>query len=488
MGTVLRYPALYCGAMSLRVYGISSSALKSRGSHGLRNEARYRPIRGNSRPYLQAPLVRSRAPRVEARLTDLLRSPMVPPSSAADDPVLAGDQTDAVVQLIAQQNGLQAALDITQAILAGEEPATMWRLIARRARRLLWADAAIVRTVGQDGTTLVLRGIDPRRPSARQPGILLSEERVVVRVCEAVYEAGSPRIIGDVGSLTTAAERVLRSVPENAIGRMPLGPALIVPLGPKGCAIGTLMAVNRAGRPSFGRRDIDLLHAFAGQAALAVHQAELRRERQRLIVARERERLARELHDDALQSLGDITSCLASAADGTEDSVLRERMASLVRTVEKIAQDLWNHIYELRPSVLSGRSLEEALRQVVCEFEQQSGTTTVTEVETEAAKRLRDEAGDLVQIVKEALSNVRRHARAGTCRVCLRLGARDAWLLVQDDGVGFDPARIAGQAYGLRNFRERADRLGGRLEIESGPNTGTAIRVTIPLGQRQSTR
>lgn len=413
---------------------------------------------------------------------------MVRPSSAADNPVLAGGQTDTVVQLIARQNGLQAALEIAQAILAGEEPATMWRLIARRARRLLWADAAIVRTVGQDGTTLVLRGIDPRRPNARQPGILLREEQVVVRICEAVYEAGSPQIIRDVGSLTTAAEGVPGSMPENAVGRMPLGPALIVPLGPKGCAIGTLMAVNRAGRPSFGRRDIDLLHAFAAQAALAVHQAELRRKRQRLIVTEERERLARELHDDALQSLGDITSCLASAADVTEDPVLHERMARLVRTVDEITQDLRNHIYELRPSVLSGRSLEEALRQVVCQFEQQSGTTTVIEVETEAAKRLRNEACDVVQIVKEALSNVSRHARARSCRVCLRLGRRVALLLVQDDGVGFDPARIAGQGYGLRSFRERVDRLGGRLEIESGPNTGTALRVTIPLGQRQSTR
>lgn len=388
-----------------------------------------------------------------------------------------------VAQLIARQNGLQAALEIAQAILAGEEPATMWRLIARRARWLLWADAVMVRTVRQNGTTLVLRGIYPPRPSAREAGILLMEERVVLRICEAVYEIGSPRIIGDVGSLTTSAEGVLRSVPENAVGRM-----LIVPLGPKGCAIGALVAVNRAGRPSFGKRDIDLLHAFAGHAAFAVHQAELRRERQRLIVARERERLARELHDDALQSLGDITSCLASAAEGTEDPVLRERMASLVRTVDKIARDLRNHIYELRPSVFSGRGLEEALRQVVCEFEKQSGTTTVTEVETEAAKRLRDEAGDLVQVVREALSNVRRHARARHCRVCLRLGAREAWLLVQDDGMGFDPARITGQGYRLRSFRERADRLGGRLEIESGPYSGTAIRVTIPLGQRQSIR
>src|SRR5215813_14935400 len=85
--------------------------------------------------------------------------PGMVPASGQDDAGLATGRADAVVELIARQEGLQAALEIAQAILAGQEPGTTWQLIASRARRLLQADAAIVRTVGEDGTTLSLRAM-----------------------------------------------------------------------------------------------------------------------------------------------------------------------------------------------------------------------------------------------------------------------------------------------------------------------------------------
>ena len=404
---------------------------------------------------------------------------------AGRSPVPAIHETDSVVQLVARQESLEAAIEIAQALLAGQEPAAMWWLIAHRGRRLVRADAAVVRTVGEGGRTLVLRGQDPRHQGGHRPGILLLSEPIATGVCGPVYEAGRPSIISDVGAMYAAAQPRLAGAPENLEGQMPQGPGLIVPLGPKGDAIGTLMAVNQRGGRSFEKRDIDLLRSFAAPAVLAVQQAEARRERQRRMVVEERRRLARELHDDAIQSLRDISSGLASAADSSEDPVLREHMATLVRTLENVIQDLRNHIYGLRPSVLSGRTVEEALHQLVRDFEQQSGTTTVVEVETEAAERLRDQAGDLVQIVREALSNVWRHARAQRCRVFLGISGDDAWLIVEDDGVGFDPRHVQPNGYGLRSFRERVDRLRGRLDIESRPNMGTALRVSIPLGRRQ---
>jgi signal transduction histidine kinase len=248
------------------------------------------------------------------------------------------------------------------------------------------------------------------------------------------------------------------------------------------------MAVNRAGGRPFEKRDVDLLRSFATQTVLALQQAELRRERQRRIVLEERERLAHELHDDAIQSLRDISYGLAGAADRTGDPVLRERVAGMVGTLENVIGDLRNHIYGLCPSVLSGRSVEEALRQLVHDFEKQSGVSTVVEVESGEVERLRDQAGEVVQIVREALSNVWRHARAKRCRVSLRISEGNAWLLVQDDGVGFDPSRIQPNGHGLGNFRERVDRLGGRLEIESWSNTGTTLRITIPLDRRRTGR
>lgn len=408
---------------------------------------------------------------------------MLTASSGTHDPAPAAGEPDVVVQLIAHQESLQAALEVAQALLAGQEPATLWGLFAHRARRLVSADTAIVRTLEEDGVTLVLRGQDPPCQNSHQRGIRLRKETVAAGICGAVYKAARPRIISDVGALYAAAGGLQCGAPEDVVGGMPQGPALIVPLGPKRYHIGTLMAVNQAGGRPFERRDVDLLRSFGTQTVLALQQAELRRERQRRIVLEERERLARELHDDAIQSLRDISYGLAGAADRAGDPVLRERVASLVGTLENVIGDLRNQIYGLCPSVLSGRSVEEALRQLVHDFEKQSGVNTVVEVESEGAERLRDQAGEVVQIVREALSNVWRHARAKRCRVSLRVSEDDAWLLVQDDGVGFDPSRIQPNGHGLGNFKERVDRLGGRLEIESWSNAGTTLRITIPLDQ-----
>lgn len=395
--------------------------------------------------------------------------------------LLSHGETDAVVQLIARQASLKAALEIAQAILAGNDADATWRLIARRARRLAQADVAIVRTPAPDGRTLVLRGVDRRRASFAQPGMLVRQEPVLGSVCGAVLETGRARIVDLAHARPGLGNGVHPVDPDDVVGRIPIGPAVVVPLGAKGGAIGVLTVVSASEHPPFRQRDVDLLRLFAGQAALAIQQAEIRRERQRLSVIHERERLARELHDDAVQSLYGITLDLASAAARTEDPILRERMASLVWNVDNVIQDLRNHIYGLRPSVLAGRRLDEALRQLARDFERQSGAAAVVEVEADAAERLRDQASDVVQIVREALSNVGRHAQARHCRLYLGLHEGEALLVVEDDGVGFDPRQIEAGGQGLRNFEERVSQLGGCLEIESSPNVGTALRIAIPL-------
>jgi signal transduction histidine kinase len=103
----------------------------------------------------------------------------------------------------------------------------------------------------------------------------------------------------------------------------------------------------------------------------------------------------------------------------------------------------------------------------------------VAEIDPAAAAELAGKAGDLVQLAREALSNVGRHAAAATCRLSLYRTEDGAVLEVDDDGRGFDPARPGG-GHGLRNLRERAAALGGRAEITSAPGEGTRVRVTIP--------
>jgi len=116
----------------------------------------------------------------------------------------------------------------------------------------------------------------------------------------------------------------------------------------------------------------------------------------------------------------------------------------------------------------------------VDELEQRTGVVAIAEIDPEAAAELSGRAGDLVQLAREALSNISRHAAATTCRVSLFLDEQDGVLEVDDDGRGFDPSRATGPGQGLGNLRERARALGGRAEIDSTPGQGTTIRVTIP--------
>jgi signal transduction histidine kinase len=104
----------------------------------------------------------------------------------------------------------------------------------------------------------------------------------------------------------------------------------------------------------------------------------------------------------------------------------------------------------------------------------------IAEVDPAVAADLGGRAADVIQLAREALSNVSRHAKAVTCRVSLYRDEGGGILEIDDDGRGFDPARLPGTGQGLRNLRERAEGLGGRAEIDSTPGEGTRVRVTIP--------
>jgi signal transduction histidine kinase len=120
------------------------------------------------------------------------------------------------------------------------------------------------------------------------------------------------------------------------------------------------------------------------------------------------------------------------------------------------------------------------VRQLAREFEERAGVLTIIEVDTSVAAELASLASDVVQIVRESLSNVSRHAGATSCRISLRRTERGAELEIDDDGRGFDPSS-ATQGMGMDNLRGRVGALGGELTIESVLGEGTTIRVSLPL-------
>jgi two-component system NarL family sensor kinase len=145
-----------------------------------------------------------------------------------------------------------------------------------------------------------------------------------------------------------------------------------------------------------------------------------------------------------------------------------------------VIEDVRNYVFGLRPALLADHDLAAALEQLALGFQEVSHVVTVIDVDGAVAARLARCAPDLVQLTREALANVQRHARATTCRVSLKRAGDGALLTIDDDGCGFPAATTAAAGHGLRNLAERSRALGGRLETTSG-ESGTTLTVHLPL-------
>ena len=170
---------------------------------------------------------------------------------------------------------------------------------------------------------------------------------------------------------------------------------------------------------------------------------------------------------------------LQGLASSSSDAEIARRLEAAVEDVDQAIRDLRNYIFGLRPGIVADRQLDQALKELATEFGARSGVVTVVDVDGEAASALASRAGEVIQLAREALSNVSRHSEATTCRVSLRRGAAGIFLEIDDDGRGFDVDTTT-QGMGLRNLRDRAESLGGKLEILSTPGEGTTVRATIP--------
>jgi signal transduction histidine kinase len=221
------------------------------------------------------------------------------------------------------------------------------------------------------------------------------------------------------------------------------------------------------------------VETFADQASVALDYSNARQDAERIAMMDERERIARELHDGIIQSLFAVGMGLqATALLG--DPEQRDRIESAVTEIDRVIRDLRNYIFGLRPGILADRQLEQALRALVAEFEASSGVQAQVRIDPSVAAELAPKSADIVQFLREALSNISRHSQASACEVRLRRDRRHAVLAVGDDGRGFDPKSVS-RGQGLDNILDRAKRLGGGLRLSSAPGQGTKLQVRIPI-------
>jgi signal transduction histidine kinase len=208
----------------------------------------------------------------------------------------------------------------------------------------------------------------------------------------------------------------------------------------------------------------------------------LDKERVRKAIGADRSRIARELHDGVVQTLFAAAFRLQLHADEVPKA-LRTTIQETTAGIREAINDIQAYVHGLEPSLVTLGGLAASLKQLAVEFESSSGLPVTVELEPNAVAALDGVATDIVQIVREALSNVRRHARARRVALTIREAAHTTALEVRDDGRGFSPE--AAQGLGLRNLRTRAGLLGGQLELHSEPGKGSLVRLLVPEPQQR---
>jgi signal transduction histidine kinase len=270
-----------------------------------------------------------------------------------------------------------------------------------------------------------------------------------------------------------------------------------VPLIARDELIGAL-TLRRASTALYDQAEASLVQTFANQAAVAIHNAqlfdavqqksaELRALATRLAEAQETERkkIARELHDQIGQNLTVLSVSLnlvrLQFSEALGDSG-RTRLEEALKLVEQTTRDIRDVMADLRPSVLDDYGLMAALRWYGPQFAKQTGVAVIVTGE-ELAPRLPALAETaLFRIIQETLTNVARHAQATQVLLTLQAEGEVARLVIADDGQGFvsEAPRPPGHGWGLINMRERAQAVGGRLQVESLPGEGTHVIVEVP--------
>jgi PAS domain S-box-containing protein len=332
--------------------------------------------------------------------------------------------------------------------------------------------------------------------------VLAAHTRVIEQMQEGmlVLDTG-----GKIADLNPAAEKILSVPAKHMRGRdatdfLPGFDELIGRLDGGGAAQSEIsLGEGRTARhytlhlsPLKGRRDgllgcLLLLHDVTGQKQV---QAQLLEQQRVMAMLSERERLARELHDNIGQVLAfagiEVETARKLLSDGQVEPLAR-LLVRLAVVIQEAHADVREDILNLRSAPTVQKPFFTALRQYLDGVSQNYGIQIelCAGAESNGAAFEPEAQMQLFRIIQEALSNARKHGQARRVQVILDAPDGLARLAIQDDGCGFDPAQAAatgGNHFGLQFMRERAEQLGGCLVIKSAPGAGTRIEVEVPVG------
>lgn len=373
-------------------------------------------------------------------------------------------------QAKARQSWIEATRDIATELLSGAEPATVFRLIAEEALKLTAADAALVAVP-----------LDENMPAVEVAELL---------VLETVGSAADP-ITGQAIPVTgTALGEVFVSGTPRQVDRLDLdgleqndevGPALLLPLRATDTVAGVVVVLRHGSPGTFSDEQLKMMAAFADQAALALQLATSQRRMRELDVLTDRDRIARDLHDHVIQRLFAVGLSLQGAVPRTREPQVQKRLSDAVDDLQAVIQEIRTTIFDLHGASQGITRLRQRIDTAVGQF---AGSGLRTSVQYIGPLSVVDSglADQAEAVVREAVSNAARHAKATTLTVRITVGD-DLCIEVSDNGRGM-PGEFPGEftGSGLTNLRRRAEDAGGEFSIQSESDSGgTLLRWSAPL-------
>jgi len=374
-----------------------------------------------------------------------------------------------------REQWMRASTEITRLLLSndGEEPL---QVIGRRVLQIAGADAVNVVLPAPGGHRLIVE-VAAGLGAEQLTGLGYP---VKDTVCEVVLETGRALRIADLADehrLTVHLRDVVL-----------VGPLMVLPLVGTHHVRGALVVGRLRGRRKFTRADLDMAATFANHAAVALELGDARADRERIALLEDRDRIARDLHDHVIQRLFGVGLTINSIATSLGDDARGARLVRIVDDVDETIRQIRTSIFQLRgtlgPSTGQVRvRLLEVAREVTSMLGFAPQLIFAGPVDAVVADEVLD---DLIAVLREASTNVARHARARSVVVEVSAALGELTIELTDDGVGMSQA---GPRSGLANLLKRAQDRGGTLVVNSPPahmleygrDEGTNLQWTIPL-------
>ncbi len=373
-----------------------------------------------------------------------------------------------------RQQWLAATSEVTTELLGGTDPVDALNLIASRALELTESDITLLALPGSGRLDV--------SPDADEEA-----DELTVAVCAGARarELTGARI-SVANSLPGAVyrDRTPRSVPELVLGpegEHRLGPTLVVPLRTRECTSGVLMAVRNPGSVPFEPAQLPVVASFADQAALALQLAAQQRTARELDVLADRDRIARDLHDHVIQRLFAVGLAMQSTYRRTETPELQRRLGESIDQMHEIVHEIRTAIFDLHGGEAGQRGvrLRHRLYDSITELTDETAIHPTVSLSGPLDAIPLPFAEHAEAVVRETVGNVVRHAAAGSVSVSVTVRDDVLRIVVADDGSGIDA--VPGGDGGLRNLRDRAEKVGGAFAVAASEEGGTRIEWSAPL-------